>query len=235
MIKVDLKNVSLNYPIICNNNSIRRAFFDKFKKRNIYYNSAIQHVTALKNITFNLKSGDRLGIQGENGAGKSTLLRVIGGIYHPSNGNLIVQGRISSLLDIFFGVNNDATGRENILIRCYLLNLKPHDTYLLSKKVIDFIDIGKFIDLPIKTYSTGMKMRLAFGISVFIKSDILLMDEWLSVGDKEFVEKAERQLLQTIKRTGIFLFASHNEKQLRKLCNKILKLEHGKIISFKEI
>ena len=133
-----------------------------------------------------------------------------------------MQGRISSLLDIFFGVNNDATGRENILIRCYLLNLKPHDTYLLSKKVIDFIDIGKFIDLPTKTYSTGMKMRLAFGISVFIKSDILLMDEWLSVGDKESIEKAERQLLQTI--SGEFSYLHLNEKQLRKLCNKILKL-----------
>jgi len=192
MTKIVLTNVTLNYPLyVASNMSIRKALLELFiSNKGINKKSTVNHITALDDVSLTLLPGDRLGILGDNGAGKSTLLRVIAGIYKPTSGNINVEGRISSLLDIFFGINMDASGRENIIIRGILLGLSRHDITKISEKIIAFIDIKEFIDYPMKTYSTGMKMRVAFAISIHVTANILILDEWLSVGDKGFVKKA---------------------------------------------
>jgi len=215
--------------------SIRKALIELFISNNgVKKKSTVNQITALDDVSLNLLPGDRLGVLGDNGAGKSTLLRVIAGIYKPTSGNVIVEGKISSLLDIFFGINMDATGRENILIRGILLGLSRDEIKKISEKIIEFIDIDEFIDYPIKTYSTGMKMRIAFAISVYINADILILDEWLSVGDKGFVQKAEKALTDKISSAQIVVYASHSEEQIKRTCNKIIYLKKGRISSFYE-
>lgn len=236
MVKISLNNVTLNYPLyISSNMSIRKSFIDFFvSKKDFEINKNIKHITALKNISIELTPGDKLGVLGGNGAGKSSLLRVIAGIYPPTEGNIFTNGKISSLLDIFFGINMDATGRENILIRGILIGLSRDEINKIAEKIISYVDIGEFINYPMKTYSTGMKMRLAFAISINIPSDILLMDEWLSVGDKKFVEKAELTMINKISRTSIVVYASHQEDQVNRICNKVIKLKKGSISSYYE-
>lgn len=234
MAKISLQNVTLNYPLYLSSNmSIRKSLLNFFFKRNDQSDKdVIHHITALDNLSFILKPGDILGVLGDNGAGKSSLLRLIAGIYIPTTGKLCVEGKISSLLDIFFGINLDATGKENIIIRGILIGLSKNEIYKISEQIINFIDIGEFIDYPMKTYSTGMKMRLAFAISIFIPSDILLMDEWLSVGDKKFINKAEKAMVGKISNTSIVVYASHQEDQVNRICNKIIRLNKGRIVSF---
>lgn len=236
MTKVILTNVTHNYPLyVASNMSIRKALIELFISNNgVKKKSTVNQITALDDVSLNLLPGDRLGVLGDNGAGKSTLLRVIAGIYKPTSGNVIVEGKISSLLDIFFGINMDATGRENILIRGILLGLSRDEIKKISEKIIEFIDIDEFIDYPIKTYSTGMKMRIAFAISVYINADILILDEWLSVGDKGFVQKAEKALTDKISSAQIVVYASHSEEQIKRTCNKIIYLKKGRISSFYE-
>lgn len=231
---IKLKNVSLNYPLYLSSNmSIRKSLIRIFlNNKNESQNEAIHHIKALTKISFELFPGDVLGVLGDNGAGKSSLLRVISGIYKPTDGKILVKGRISSLLDIFFGINMDATGKENIIIRGILIGLTRGEIANIIVEIISFIDIGEFINYPMKTYSTGMKMRLAFAISIYIPSDILLMDEWLSVGDKDFVKKAEKAMTSKVFNTSIVVYASHHEEQVKRLCNKIIRLNKGKIISY---
>lgn len=215
--------------------SIRKALFELFiSNKGINKKSRVNHITALDDVSLTLLPGDRLGVLGDNGAGKSTLLRVIAGIYKPTSGDVNVEGRVSSLLDIFFGIDMDASGRENIIIRGILLGLSRHDIAKISEKIIEFIDIEEFIDYPMKTYSTGMKMRVAFAISVHVTADILILDEWLSVGDKGFVIKAEKALTDKISSAQIVVYASHSEEQIKRTCNKVIYLEKGRIISFYE-
>jgi lipopolysaccharide transport system ATP-binding protein len=236
MTKIVLTNVTLNYPLyVASNMSIRKALLELFiSNKGINKKSTVNHITALDDVSLTLLPGDRLGILGDNGAGKSTLLRVIAGIYKPTSGNINVEGRISSLLDIFFGINMDASGRENIIIRGILLGLSRHDITKISEKIIAFIDIKEFIDYPMKTYSTGMKMRVAFAISIHVTANILILDEWLSVGDKGFVKKAEQALMDKISSAQIVVYASHSEEQIKRTCNKVIYLKKGRINSFYE-
>lgn len=236
MTYIKLKNISLNYPLyLTSSMSIRKAIFEFFLFKNKLVNKKKpKHIKALDRISIELKPGDRLGVTGDNGAGKSSLLRVISGIYPPTSGKLQVEGKISSLLDIFFGVNLDATGRENILIRGILIGLSKEKINEISDKIIEFVDIGEFIDFPLKTYSTGMKMRLAFAISIYITSDILILDEWLSVGDKTFVKKAEKALRERVSGAQIVIYASHSKQQIERICNKVINLKKGRISSYND-
>ena len=236
MTKIVLTNVTLNYPLyVAHNMSVRKALLEFFiSNKGVNKKSSVNHLTALDDVSLILLPGDRLGVLGDNGAGKSTLLRVIAGIFKPTSGEVLVEGKISSLLDIFFGINMDATGRENILIRGILLGLSRHQITKISEKIIEFVDIKEFIDYPIKTYSTGMKMRIAFAISLHITADILILDEWLSVGDKDFVQKAEKALVDKISSAKIVVYASHSEEQIKRTCNKIIYLKKGRISSFYE-
>ncbi|MBU1042285.1 MAG: ABC transporter ATP-binding protein [Proteobacteria bacterium] len=188
-------------------------------------------VRALDDIGFSWKSGDRIGLVGHNGCGKTTLLRTLTGAYEPSGGKLLIQGSVASMLSITLGMEGDATGIENIYLRGTLIGLNKHELKRLVEEVTEFSELGNYIHMPMRTYSTGMMMRIAFGISTSITADIVLMDEWLSVGDTDFAEKAELRLQKLVDQAKILVIASHNSGLIEKMCNRVMHLEHGKIVS----
>ena len=186
-------------------------------------------VRALENISFQLKEGDRVGLLGHNGAGKSTLLRLLGGVYEPTFGKSTIIGQIGSLIDISLGIDPETTGRDNIYIRGALLGLTRSQVKFKIDEIIDFSELGDFVDMPLRTYSTGMHMRLAFSVSTIIRPEILLMDEWLSVGDESFQHKVENRLNDLVSAAKILVIASHSKELLLKTCNRLIWLEHGRI------
>ena len=185
-----------------------------------------QSVRALSNITLQLKDGDRLGVMGPNGSGKSTLLRTLAGVYHPTSGSIDVSGSIASLIDISLGMDSEATGYENIRMRAIMMGMKLKQIKLIEEEIAEFTELGKFLELPIRTYSTGMHMRLGFAVSTTVPADIILMDEWLSVGDNDFLIKAEKRLHDYIQKSSILVIASHSEELISKLTNQTLRLKH---------
>ena len=186
-------------------------------------------VRALEHITFDLQDGDRVGLVGHNGAGKSTLLRLLGGVYEPSSGVSIISGQIGSLIDISLGIDPETTGRDNIYLRGALLGISRSQIKSKIDEIIDFSELGGFVDMPLRTYSTGMHMRLAFSVSTIIRPEILLMDEWLSVGDESFQHKVENRLNDLVSAAKILVIASHSRELLLKTCSRLLWLEHGQI------
>jgi lipopolysaccharide transport system ATP-binding protein len=183
-------------------------------------------IKALSNVTLQLKDGDRLGIMGPNGAGKSTLLRTLAGVYLPTSGTIEVRGRVASLIDISLGMDGEATGFENIRMRGIMMGLSLKQIKLMEEEIAEFSGLGDFLHMPIRTYSTGMHMRLGFAVSTAVDADIILMDEWLSVGDSEFIQKAEKRLEYCIGRTSFLVIASHSEELIQKTTNQILRLDH---------
>lgn len=188
-------------------------------------------VRALRNICLDLNEGDRLGVVGHNGAGKSTLLRVISGVYEPIEGFLDIKGKVTSMIDLGLGMDGEATGIENIYLRGALLGFNRH--WLSSKvsDIVDFAGLGDFIRMPLRTYSTGMQMRLAFSISTLAQPEILLMDEWLTVGDADFQEKAQQRLEEIIKKTSILVIATHSPELVQHVCNRVIRLERGALLT----
>ena len=187
-------------------------------------------VRALDGIDLDIREGERIGLTGHNGSGKSTLLRVLAGVYEPTGGRLEVHGRVASLLDISIGMDVEASGLENIFLKGLLLGFSRNDIQRKVEEITDFSGLGEYIDMPVRTYSSGMVMRLAFSIATSIKADILLMDEWLSVGDADFVKKAEDRLKSLIHQTPILVIASHSKEILQEVCSRVMRLEGGKII-----
>jgi lipopolysaccharide transport system ATP-binding protein len=186
-------------------------------------------VRALQDLNFTLSDGDRVGLVGHNGAGKSTLLRVLSGVYHPTHGRVLSQGHVASLIDVSLGIDHEATGRENIFLRGALLGLSKTEVIYKLDEIIEFSELGDFIDMPVRTYSSGMHLRLAFSVSTVIRPEILLMDEWLSVGDESFKYKAEARLAELVQATKILVIASHSRDLIMKTCNRVMWLEHGSI------
>lgn len=187
-------------------------------------------VNALKGINIELVHGDRLALIGHNGAGKSTLLKTIAGIYEPSEGYISTSGTIASLLDISLGMNPESSGRENIYSRGMLLGMSKKDIDLLSDDIIAFTELADFIDLPVRTYSSGMAVRLAFAISTAVKPDILLLDEVIGAGDASFMERARKRIGELIESVGILVFSSHSEQDVRDFCNRGIVLDAGNIV-----
>jgi len=186
-------------------------------------------VRALDNISFQFKEGDRVGLLGHNGAGKSTLLRLLAGIYEPSQGHLETYGSISSMLNISLGMDYEATGIENIYLRGHLMGVPPKKMHSLIDEISDFTELGDYLHLPMRTYSSGMAMRLAFAVSTSVEADIILMDEWLSVGDVSFVEKAKKRLDKMVSNSKLIVLASHSKELIESQCNKVFQLDHGKL------
>lgn len=184
-------------------------------------------IEALKNLDLEIVAGDRLGIIGHNGSGKSTLLRLLTGIYEPSSGSIQRSGSISSLVDISLGINPESTGRENIFLRGKLLGLSKKEIDAKIEEIIEFSELGDYINLPVRIYSSGMLLRLAFAVSTSITADILIMDEWLSVGDGSFGERASKRLQDLVDNSEILVIASHNKSLIEQTCNKVVWLEHG--------
>lgn len=188
-------------------------------------------VRALDNLNFKFDEGDRVGLIGHNGSGKTTLLQVLAGIYEPASGILEVKGHVTSMLGITLGMDAEVTGLENIYLRGRLMGLPRAKVDAIVDDVADFAGIGDYLDLPLRTYSSGMAMRLAFSVATSVDADIILMDEWLSVGDADFVEKAKSRLTQMMERARLVVIASHNHALIKDQCNKVIELQHGKIVS----
>lgn len=185
------------------------------------------YVQSLRDISFSIKGGERVGLIGTNGAGKTTLLRTMSGIYEPVSGHLRIKGHISSLLDPSVGMNPELTGRENIRLRCYIDGVPRKQMNEIEEKVIEFSELGPYIDLPVKTYSSGMNLRLGFGLITAIDPQILLMDEWFMTGDEGFMLKATHRLENIVKKSQILIISTHSPQILIKWCNRIIWLEQG--------
>jgi ABC-type polysaccharide/polyol phosphate transport system ATPase subunit len=186
-------------------------------------------VEAIRGLNLELRDGDRLGIVGHNGAGKSTLLRVLAGVYRPTAGTLKVAGRISSLFELNLGFDEDANGWENIRYRGYLLRESPEKLESKIAEIAEFTELGEAMDRPIRYYSAGMLVRLAFAISTAIEPEILLVDEILAAGDLAFVEKARQRMNVLMQQSAILVMVSHSLKSIEQICNKAIWMEQGQI------
>lgn len=230
MAMIQLNSLSIDFPIYhLNARSIRKRFL---RLTGGALRKETEHtviVKALDNITFTLEHGDRVGLIGHNGAGKSTLLRVLGKIYESNQGSIHIQGRVSPLLNVMLGINPESTGYENILVRGLLLGLSQAEIQAKMQEIADFTELGEYLSVPIRTYSAGMQLRLAFAVATCIKPDILLMDEIIEAGDATFKKKAETRLTEFIEQSSIMILASHSNETIQKLCNKIILLEKGRL------
>ncbi|MEO1206516.1 MAG: ABC transporter ATP-binding protein [Pseudomonadota bacterium] len=187
-------------------------------------------VTALEDISFELKSGDRLGLMGHNGAGKSTMLRLLAGAYAPTRGRVVSSGRISTLLNATPGLNIDGTGRENIVTCGLHLGMSYRHINSKMEEIADFAELGDFIDLPVRIYSAGMVTRLGFSIATAVDTEILLLDEGLATGDAHFAKKAQQRMAELMKSAAILVIASHSQALLADTCTRCLLMEHGRIV-----
>lgn len=192
------------------------------------------YVAALNNITLTARDGDRIGFYGHNGSGKTSLLRVLSKIYAPASGTRIVEGVVSSMLSINLGIDDAASGVDNIRLRAKFLKLNKAQTEAMVQDVAEFSELGDFIYMPISTYSSGMSMRLTFAIATYMPSDIIVLDEWLSAGDQYFAPKAQERMKRFLDASKILFLASHNFNLLTNVCNRIIHLEKGSIVKVEE-
>ncbi|GAD10992.1 ABC-type polysaccharide/polyol phosphate transport system [Gluconobacter frateurii NBRC 103465] len=186
-------------------------------------------VSVLREVSFVLKSGERLGLIGRNGAGKTTLLRAMAGIYEPVGGRVRLEGSIGTLLDASLGMNMELTGRENIRLYGLHAGLSKTEISHIDQDVQDFADLGSYMDMPVKTYSSGMTVRLAFGLATAVKPQILLMDEWFLAGDGAFMNKAQERLEAMVQHADILVISTHQPDVMRKWCTRVIWLEDGRI------
>ncbi|AXI84263.1 ABC transporter ATP-binding protein [Xylella taiwanensis] len=231
MALIKFENVCVDFPIYnANSRSLKKQLIQvvtggQLRKEE----SGRVVVSVLKGLTFTLQDGARVGLLGHNGAGKSTLLRLLNGVYFPSSGKAQIEGTTGSLIDISLGTDPEATGRENIYLRGALLGMTKTEINRTVNEIIEFSELGDFIDMPLRTYSTGMHLRLAFSVSTILRPEILLMDEWLSVGDEGFRQKAEKRMSELVQATNILVVASHSKQLILNTCNRVIWLEHGQI------
>jgi lipopolysaccharide transport system ATP-binding protein len=229
MAQIEIRNLFIEFPAInLKKIALIKYILDlaKFKKNN----DEIKRNYSLIDINLKIKEGDRLAIIGKNGAGKSTLLRVLSGVYSPQLGAIKVDGDVRSLLELSFGIDKEASGYENLLLKAELLRLDCKYIKENINEIIKSTELGDKIYLPVKTYSSGMLLKLAFAISTIGEPEILIMDEWLSVGDSSFQIKAEERLSKIITSSSIFIIATHNMQLVKKLCNRAIVLNNGVII-----
>ena len=231
MAYIEFTNVCVDFPIYnANGRSLKKRLIQVATGGQLGSDQQGRVVVrALEGLSFTLKDGDRVGLLGHNGAGKSTLLRLLSGVYEPSSGSARIEGEIGSLIDISLGIDPEATGRENIYLRGGLLGMTRSEIAAQIDEIIEFSELGDFVDMPLRTYSTGMHLRLAFAVSTVVRPEILLMDEWLSVGDEGFKRKAEARMSELVRSTNILVIASHSRELVLHTCNRIIWLEHGKI------
>lgn len=225
---VQLEQVSVEYPIYGTHaHSLKTTLASAVTGGRIGYHTGVTVVQALHDITLILRDGDRLGVVGHNGAGKSTLLQTIAGVYPPTCGTLRREGTVSSLINPMLGMEMDASGYENIMIRGLIIGLNRRTILKLTPDIAEFCGLGDYLDMPVRTYSTGMMMRLGFAIATAVRTDILLMDEWLSVGDADFRQQSEDRLRAIVANTGILVLASHSPDLIIRECNQVVELAHG--------
>jgi ABC-2 type transport system ATP-binding protein/lipopolysaccharide transport system ATP-binding protein len=231
MASITLDRITVDFPIY---NAAGRSLKSELFRRTAggYIESGHDSrvsVMALRDVSLTLKDGDRLGLVGRNGAGKSTMLRVMSGVYEPPIGHAEIKGTISSLTDIMMGMDPEATGYENILLRSIFMGTSVKQAQASIPEIEEFTGLGNFLKLPMRTYSSGMMVRLAFAISTAVTPEILIMDELIGAGDANFFNKAEARLNGLIGRTRILVIASHSDDMIRRLCNKAALLDEGRL------
>jgi ABC-type polysaccharide/polyol phosphate transport system ATPase subunit len=228
-----LHNVSVEFPIYqASSRSLKKLLLASSTRGNLGRDANDRvNVRALTNVTFEIGSGERLGVIGLNGAGKTTLLKVLAGVYEPTHGRFASSGTVSSLLDIQVGLNLDATGRENIILRGMYMGIHPREMRERAAEVAEFTELGEYLDMPVRTYSAGMMIRLAFAASTCTPPDILIMDEWLTAGDAQFLDKAQRRVEAFVRTSSILVLASHSLELVEQWCNRGILLHEGRALA----
>lgn len=234
MAKIDIRNVSVGFPVYnINSRSFKKQFL-RVATGGAVVEDASQHVVvnALNDISLSIKDGDRVGLVGHNGSGKSTFLRLLARIYEPTSGLIRIDGKISSLLDLMHGIEAEFTGYENIVTRGTILGLTRKQIKEKTEEIADFSGLGDYLGMPLRTYSSGMMVRLAFAISTSINPEILLIDEVFGAGDADFMDKARRRMVGLLNQSSIVVMATHSDGLIKEFCNKVLLLEGGRIKFF---
>jgi ABC-type polysaccharide/polyol phosphate transport system ATPase subunit len=227
MARIDLDHVSMTFRV----REQHQVTLKEFLLRGLFRRARnpLLKVRALQDVTLRFRDGDRVGIVGGNGAGKSTLLRLLAGVYWPTRGRRLVTGRISSLFELNLGFEGEASGRQNIVYRGYLQGETPRSIRAKMQEIADFSELGRFLDVPVRYYSAGMLVRLAFSIATTIEPEILLVDEVLSAGDLAFQEKARQRMKEMMARAKIIVVVSHDLGNLPRLCETGMWLAQGRV------
>jgi len=228
-IAIRLDGVSFSYPILGAKVSGRGAMTSALGglMRN---NHGRVTIDALDHLDLTVRRGQRLGILGHNGAGKSTLLRVMAGIFPPSTGTVEIHGRIATLFDKMLGMDAELTGADNIRVRGMFLGWSDAEIEARREEIVEFCELGDYLQLPVRTYSPGMRSRLGFAISTSFPAEILLLDEWMGAGDKRFAEQAKKRMDEFYENAGAVVLASHNVSLIERNCDSIIVLEKGRVI-----
>lgn len=231
MAEIQLQNVAVEFPIYDDSSrSLKKRLVGAATGGHIRSESGPSVVQALDDVTLHFQHGDRVGLVGHNGAGKTTLLRVLAGIYEPASGSARIDGHVAPIFDISLGMEQESTGFENIVLRGLFLGMAKDEIEARMDEIAEFTELGPFLDLPIRTYSAGMRTRLAFAVSTSIQPDILLVDEGIGAGDAAFLEKANQRLQEFTDKAAIIVLASHSEHLVSQMCRTSVLMEHGRVI-----
>ena len=226
---IEMKNLTMSFGRVRRQYGLKSAILHFFNY--VRDHAKVKWFNALDGVSISIAKGERVGIVGPNGSGKTTMLSVIGGVYRRYQGELHVRGRVSMMLALGAGFNNQLSGQENIMLNGILQGKTKKEMEGLLKDVVDFADIGEFIDAPLYQYSSGMKARLGFGVATAIKPDILLVDEVMAVGDADFKRRSEARIKGLLKEGTTLVLVSHSPGDIRKYCNRVIRLEHGKVVA----
>lgn len=223
---IEVSHISMGFKMDMNKVSSLKEWVVTWLKGQSNY----QTFWALKDVSFEVNQGEVVGIIGRNGSGKSTLLKIISGLFRPSEGNISVKGRIVPMLELGSGFDPELTGRENVFLNGAILGYTEAFLKEQFDDILEFSELGDFIDMPLKTYSSGMMMRLAFSVATIVQPEILIVDEILAVGDEAFQRKSRAKMLELMGGGTTVLYVSHNLDQIRELCNRVIWLDHGKVV-----
>lgn len=233
MTKMVLDRVGIDFPIFGTNKNLRLSLLSGVTGGRLLprgMQKGVVVIKALEDVSLDLKSGDRIGLIGHNGAGKSTLLRVMAGVYYPSAGKLHVEGRLTPLLSISPGIEVEDTGYENILTVGMLLGMSFDEITAKAPEIVEFSELGDYIHIPVRTYSSGMQARLAFSIATALDPGILLLDEGIGAADARFADKASHRIKQMMEKTEILILASHSDDLIKSMCDKAALMHHGRLL-----
>jgi ABC-2 type transport system ATP-binding protein len=236
MAHISMKNVCLDYPIYGHEpRLVTKKLISLVSAGKIVQNTKIPYVRSVDNLTLEVKSGERIGLIGNNGAGKTTILKLISGIYTPSSGTMEIDGNVNPILGSGFGLDEEATGYENIILGGIALGRSVKEMQQLTPEIAEFTKLGEFLSMPFKTYSAGMKARLAFAITTSFESEILAIDEGIGAGDKDFNDRAENRLDQFMTNAKIMILASHSNDLIKKFCTHTLVMKGGKQLFYGKV
>ncbi|WP_460683266.1 galactan export ABC transporter ATP-binding subunit Wzt/RfbE [Modestobacter lapidis] len=230
LVSITTENACVDFPIFdAKSRSLKKTVMGMVGG-NIASESRVPVIEALRDITLQLGHGARVGLVGHNGAGKSTLLRLLSGIYEPTRGSAVVTGRVAPVFDLGVGMDPEVSGLENIVVRGLFLGMSRKQMEARVDDIAEFTELGDFLRMPLRTYSTGMRVRLALGVVTSIDPEILLLDEGIGAVDAAFLDKSKKRLAELVERSGLLVFASHSDEFLRELCDTAIWMEHGRIV-----